>query len=84
MMIAIKENKADPQNHAMQDFQDLAQAEKNCYDISGLILPATLRYIASERRRYKRRVSSRVPLMSRKYAQKDLINIAVMRPKRYE
>ena len=30
------------------DFQALAQAGQNCYDISDLILQATLRYIAVE------------------------------------
>jgi hypothetical protein len=33
---------------AIQDMQDLSQAGKNCYDISELILHATLRYIAFE------------------------------------
>jgi hypothetical protein len=32
----------------MNDFLSLAQAEKNCYDISELLLHATLRYIAVE------------------------------------
>jgi hypothetical protein len=48
MVVALREDRADPKNHAMQDFQDLAQAEKSCYDISGLLLQATLRYIALE------------------------------------
>ncbi len=33
---------------AMQDFQNLAQADKNCYDISELLLHATIRYISAE------------------------------------
>jgi hypothetical protein len=48
MIVGMQENKANPADHAMQDFQDLAQAEKNCYDISELILHATLRYISVE------------------------------------
>jgi hypothetical protein len=47
-MIVALQNKTDPKNHAMEDFQNLAQAEKNCYDISELLLHATLRYIAVE------------------------------------
>jgi hypothetical protein len=34
----------------MSDFVALAQAEKNCYDISELILHATLRLISVEER----------------------------------
>lgn len=48
MILALEEDKTDPKNHAMEDFQNLAQAEKNCYDISELLLHATLRYIAVE------------------------------------
>jgi len=48
MIVGMREDKGDSANHAIQDFQDLAQAEKNCYDISELILHATLRYIAVE------------------------------------
>ena len=35
-------------NNSDHDFLALAQAEKNCYDISELILHATLRYISVE------------------------------------
>ena len=48
MVVALGENKSNPKDNAMQDFIDLAQAEKNCYDISELLLHATLRYIAVE------------------------------------
>jgi hypothetical protein len=47
-LVALRENQADPKNHARSDFVSLAQAEKNCYDISELLLHATLRYIAVE------------------------------------
>jgi hypothetical protein len=47
-IVALEENRSDPNNHAMNDFLSLAQAEKNCYDISELLLHATLRYIAVE------------------------------------
>ena len=43
MLLAAGEDK-----RAMQDFQNLAQAEKNCYDISELLLHATIRYISAE------------------------------------
>ena len=48
MVVALGENKSNPKDNATQDFIDLAQAEKNCYDISELLLHATLRYIAVE------------------------------------
>jgi hypothetical protein len=38
----------DPNHSAPMDMQDLAQAEKNCVDISELILHSTLRLIAVE------------------------------------
>jgi hypothetical protein len=47
-LVALKEDRSDPKSHAMNDFLSLAQAEKNCYDISELLLHGTLRYIASE------------------------------------
>lgn len=47
-LVALKEDRTDPKNHAMDDFVSLAQAEKNCYDISELLLHATLRYISVE------------------------------------
>ncbi len=43
MLLAVGEDK-----QAMQDFQNLAQAEKNCYDSSELLLHATIRYISVE------------------------------------
>jgi len=48
MIVALSENKSNRNDHAMQDFQDLAQAEKNCYDISELLSHATIRYISVE------------------------------------
>lgn len=48
MLVAASEDRTKPSNHAMQDFQDIAQAEKNCYDISELLLHATIRYISAE------------------------------------
>jgi hypothetical protein len=48
MMVAVTENRSVKTNHAMQDFQDLAQAGKNCYDISGLLFHATFRYVSVE------------------------------------
>lgn len=42
-IVALQENKPDPENHAMGAFLDLAQADKNCYDSSELILHAKLR-----------------------------------------
>ena len=47
-IVAMQERQSDPNNHGMVDFQALAQAGQNCYDISDLILQATLRYIAVE------------------------------------
>jgi hypothetical protein len=48
MLVAMSEDKTKPSDHAMQDFQDIAAAEKNCYDISELLFHATLRYISAE------------------------------------
>jgi predicted nucleic acid-binding Zn-ribbon protein len=48
MLVAMSEDRAKSSDHAMQDFQDIAQAEKNCYDISELLLHATIRYISAE------------------------------------
>jgi hypothetical protein len=48
MLVAAGESSSNPKDRAMQDFQDLAQAGKNCYDISELILHATLRLISVE------------------------------------
>jgi hypothetical protein len=48
MLVASGESSSNPKDRAMQDFQDLAQAGKNCYDISDLILHATLRLIHVE------------------------------------
>ncbi len=48
MLVAAGEDRANPKNHAMQDFQDLAQAGTNCYDISELLFHATIRYISGE------------------------------------
>jgi hypothetical protein len=42
LLLAVEDKRA------MQDFQNLAQAEKNCYDISELLLHATIRYISAE------------------------------------
>jgi hypothetical protein len=47
-LVALEENRSDPKNHVTIDFVSLAQAEKNCYDISELLLHSTLRYIAVE------------------------------------
>ncbi len=47
-LVALEENRSDPANHAKDDFLSLAQSEKNCYDISELLLHATLRYISVE------------------------------------
>lgn len=47
-MVALQEDRSDPKSHAMDDFLNLAQAEKNCYDISELLLHPTLRLIAAE------------------------------------
>jgi hypothetical protein len=48
MFVAIREPKGGESNPAMLDFQNLAQASKNCCDISELILHSTLRLIAFE------------------------------------
>jgi len=48
MLVALTEDRSIKTNHGMQDFQDLAQAGKNCYDISELIFHATFRYVAFE------------------------------------
>ena len=43
---ALQGDAPDSKHRATQDMLDLAQAGKNCYDISEVILHATLRYIA--------------------------------------
>jgi tRNA splicing ligase len=48
MLVAMREDRTDRANHGMQDFQDLAQAGKNCYDISELLFHSTIRYITVE------------------------------------
>jgi hypothetical protein len=48
MLLAVTEDKSDRTNHAMQDFLDIAQAEKNCYDISELLFHVTIRYVSNE------------------------------------
>ena len=48
MVVATGESSSNPKDRAMQDFQNLAQAGKNCYDISELLLHATLRLISVE------------------------------------
>jgi hypothetical protein len=48
MIVALGEDRSNSKNHAVSDFQNLAQAEKNCYDISDLLLHPTLRLIAVE------------------------------------
>ncbi|WP_158943154.1 hypothetical protein [Granulicella sp. S190] len=50
MLVAMREDRSVRSNHGMQDFQDLAQAGKNCYDISELLVHSTIRYIAVEER----------------------------------
>jgi len=50
MLVAMREDRSDRSNHGMQDFLDLAQAGKNCYDISELLVHSTIRYIAVEER----------------------------------
>jgi hypothetical protein len=47
-MVGLQGRDADSKHRAAQDMQDLAQAGKNCYDISELILHATLRLISVE------------------------------------
>jgi hypothetical protein len=48
MVVALGENRSDLKSHGTDDFQNLAQAGKNCYDISELLLHPTLRLIAVE------------------------------------
>lgn len=48
MIVAMKDASSNSGRQALQDVQSLAQAEKNCYDISELILHPTLRLIAVE------------------------------------
>jgi len=48
MLVVMREDRAHRTNHGMQDFQDLAQAGKNCYDISELLFHSTIRYISVE------------------------------------
>lgn len=48
MLVAISQDKSNRDNPAMQNFLNLAQAGKNCYDISELLFHATLRLITSE------------------------------------
>jgi hypothetical protein len=50
MVVGLEDGSSDQKRHAMQDIQDLAQAGKNCYDISELIMHSTLRLIAVEER----------------------------------
>jgi hypothetical protein len=50
MIVAMTEDRTKPSDHAMQDFQDIAAAEKNIYDISELLLHATMRFISVEER----------------------------------
>jgi hypothetical protein len=48
VVVGLRESSPDSKHRAGQDMQDLAQAGKNCYDISELILHSTLRLIAVE------------------------------------
>jgi hypothetical protein len=48
VMMGLQGDSPDSKHRASQDMVDLAQAGKNCYDISELILHSTLRYIAVE------------------------------------
>jgi hypothetical protein len=48
MIVALQQGAPEANRHALEDVQDLAQVEKNCYDISELILHSTLRLIAVE------------------------------------
>ena len=50
MVVALGETRSDLKSHEMEDIQSLAQAGKNCDDISELLLHATLRLIAVEER----------------------------------
>ncbi len=47
-LVALDEKRANPNNHAMNDFRSLAEVGKNCYDISELLVHTTLRYIGAE------------------------------------
>jgi len=47
-MVGLQGSSPDSKHRAAQDMQNLAQAGKNCYDISELILHSTLRLIAVE------------------------------------
>jgi hypothetical protein len=49
MFVSVEDNSSQSKQ-ALRDFPDLAQAEKNCIDISELILHPTLRLIAAEER----------------------------------
>jgi hypothetical protein len=48
MVVGLQRGTPEQKHQAAQDMQDLAQAEKNCYDISELILHPTMRLIAIE------------------------------------
>jgi hypothetical protein len=48
VIVGLRETSPDSRQRAGQDMQDLAQAGKNCYDISELLLHSTLRLIAVE------------------------------------
>jgi hypothetical protein len=48
MVSTLGESRSDFKSQGMQDIQSLAQAAKNCEDISELLLHATLRLIAVE------------------------------------
>jgi hypothetical protein len=48
VMMGLQGDSPDSRHRASQDMVDLSQSGKNCYDISELILHATLRYIAVE------------------------------------
>ena len=48
VVVGLRESSPDSKRRDGQDMQDLAQAGKNCYDISELILHSTLRLIAVE------------------------------------
>lgn len=61
MLVAVQESSSDPKNHAANDLLNLAQAEKNCYDISELLLHATLRYISVQEAALRRLLSDPKP-----------------------
>lgn len=48
VVVGLQGGAADPTHRAAQDMQDFAQVEKNCFDISELILHSALRLIAVE------------------------------------